>query len=624
MTHHRYFFHLPCGVRFSKSVPSRFVNKFCSLFFVSLFFVLLIRPVYGLDDEPALVLELIPEKLVVLTFDDSAKSHFDFVRPILLKYGFGATFFITEGFDFATNKTDYMTWEQISTLNREGFEIGNHTRDHLGIGRANVDLLDEQIIAIRDRCRQHSIPDPVSFAWPGNSFTPEAFGILKQNGIRFARRGGVPEYPYDRGQGFAYEPGFDHPLLIPSAGDVRPNWEFDDFLDAVKQAQHGKIAVLQFHGVPDTAHDWVSLSTDKFEFYMNHLARENYQVIAMRDLARFVDPRALPMDAEGIIADRKLRLAAGRSGDNFRPLRDENDQRFWLENMLVHHRFSTAEMTAATGMSATEITAAIARLGIDGSPQSIAAVGGDRRLKALPFPGGRHPRTGFRDGMIRPQRETKLSVFAPWDGGGYLVADFPEAIWWDPGTGRQLLYLAHTHVPTIWGQAGIELEKQEWQPTEGGWATERLLPNGVAFGTRATPQSDHVRFEMWIRNGTAHKISDVVVQQCVMLAGLTGFDARSNDNKVIRGPLVAGRNESGDAWVITAWESCIRAWANAPCPCIHSDPRFPDCLPGETQTLVGWVSFYRGKDIEHEMNRIAGLGWLGLKPGQTGADNSKR
>ena len=61
-------------------------------------------------------LEPIPDKLVVLTFDDSAKSHYTTVRPILKRYGFGATFFITEGFDFPTNKTDYMTWEQIAEL----------------------------------------------------------------------------------------------------------------------------------------------------------------------------------------------------------------------------------------------------------------------------------------------------------------------------------------------------------------------------------------------------------------------------------------------------------------------------------------------------------------------------
>ena len=43
----------------------------------------------------ASALEPIPDKLVVLTFDDSVKSHYTVVRPILKKYGFGATFFIT-------------------------------------------------------------------------------------------------------------------------------------------------------------------------------------------------------------------------------------------------------------------------------------------------------------------------------------------------------------------------------------------------------------------------------------------------------------------------------------------------------------------------------------------------
>src|SRR5436853_6259956 len=85
----------------------------------------------------ALGLEPIPDKLVVLTFDDSAKSHYTTVRPILKRYGFGATFFITEGFDFPTNKTDYMTWEQIAELHRDGFEIGNHTGNHASITKKN-------------------------------------------------------------------------------------------------------------------------------------------------------------------------------------------------------------------------------------------------------------------------------------------------------------------------------------------------------------------------------------------------------------------------------------------------------------------------------------------------------
>src|SRR6516165_10161566 len=198
---------------------------------------------------PAQVADPIPDKLVVLTFDDAVKSHHSVVRPILKKYGFGATFFVTEGFDFRTNKTDYMTWEEIAELHADGFEIGNHTRDHLGIKGSNIDKLAEQVQAIAARCVEHGIPVPVSFAWPGNALDPAAFPILKANGIRFARRGGAPEYPYKEGRGFAYEPGLDHPLLIPSAGDARPAWTLEDFQRAVQQARGGRIAVIQFHGV---------------------------------------------------------------------------------------------------------------------------------------------------------------------------------------------------------------------------------------------------------------------------------------------------------------------------------------------------------------------------------------
>ncbi|HEY1049820.1 MAG TPA: polysaccharide deacetylase family protein, partial [Prosthecobacter sp.] len=44
------------------------------------------------------------DRLVVLTFDDSVASHATFVAPLLKKHGFGATFFITEGFEFLVDK----------------------------------------------------------------------------------------------------------------------------------------------------------------------------------------------------------------------------------------------------------------------------------------------------------------------------------------------------------------------------------------------------------------------------------------------------------------------------------------------------------------------------------------
>ncbi len=259
----------------------------------------------SLGETPSCLAAAVPDKLVVLTFDDSVASHYSVVRPLLKQYGFSATFFITESFSFRTNKKDYMTWEQIAELHRDGFEIGNHTRDHMAVNGRNLDQLTGQLEAINAQCLEHGIPRPISFAYPGNAIHPDALPILQGLGIRFARRGGAPEHPYEGGRGFAFEPGVDHPLLIPSAGDARPDWTLADFKRAVRQARHGKVAVLQFHGVPDNEHPWVHTPPALFTQYLDYLNRNGYRVIALRDLAQFLDPAAGPAEPMAVIEKRK-------------------------------------------------------------------------------------------------------------------------------------------------------------------------------------------------------------------------------------------------------------------------------------------------------------------------------
>lgn len=258
---------------------------------------------------PASSPEPIPDKVVVLTFDDASASHHAVARPLLKRLGFGATFFITEGFTFRTNKRDYLTWEQIAELHRDGFEIGNHTRDHLGITEKNIPRLAEQLEAIAARCREHGIPAPVSFAWPGNKFHANALPVLEAAGIRFARRGGEPEVPYAKGGGVPYEPGVDHPLLIPTTADARPVWTLDHVKAAVAQARDGRIAVLQFHGVPDGEHPWVNTPRDRFEEYMFWLKEAGCTVIALRDVERYTAGRPAPADPMSAI-NRRLKAAA--------------------------------------------------------------------------------------------------------------------------------------------------------------------------------------------------------------------------------------------------------------------------------------------------------------------------
>ena len=83
----------------------------------------------------ASALEPIPDKLVVLTFDDANKSDHSFVAGVLKQHGFGATFYVTEGLGFLKSKTNYTTWEEIRELHDQGFEIGNHTQHPRNVAR---------------------------------------------------------------------------------------------------------------------------------------------------------------------------------------------------------------------------------------------------------------------------------------------------------------------------------------------------------------------------------------------------------------------------------------------------------------------------------------------------------
>ena len=287
-----------------------------------------------------------------------------------------------------------------------------------------------------------------------------------------------------------------------------------------------------------------------------------------------------------------------------RPPVDDNDLRRWLENMIWHHRFTVDEITAATGLAPAEIVAAQARF--DVRPDNRPARAADSPLLLLPYPGGRHPRLGFRDGAVRPRRETKFSVFTPWDPTSYVVVDLPEAIWSQHG----LIWLAHEHVPTVWTKQGIELPVLEWQRDgEQGLSLARKLPNGVAFTAHAVAAADAIRMELKFENGSTESFSDLRVQICAMLGHAAGFAEQTNDNKVFRDPYVACRSTDGQRWIITAWEGCQRAWANAPCPCLHSDPKFADSAPGSSQQLRGWLSFYEGNDLDAELARIEATNW---------------
>ena len=531
-------------------------------------------------------------KVVVLTFDDAVKSHYTYVAPLLKELGFGATFFIS--YRWMNDTTNFMMWDQIGTLHKMGFEIGNHTWSHVDFSLPeNVARLEGDIGLVDLPMKWQEIPKPTSFAYPGNFFGPLTVKKLRRLGFKFARRGMQPEVAYgENSVGPLYDPTIHHPLLIPSAGDAYPNWDFEHFKEVVDRAGDGKIAVLQFHGIPDNAHEWVTTDPELFVKCMEYLKKEDFEVIAMRDLEELI-PEVLPEDP-------MLEYLHSSDQDTIQNLPPEKTAtreslEYWAQNMFMDHDYSIEEAQLVTDLTVKELTALENSVtkGTSGAKSKM-----NDYLKILPYPGGRHPRIGFLDGAFDPMRGTKFSVFLPWDPAQYVVVDLPEAIFSNLG----LTFLAHRHFPTIWDYQYTFIDNVDWQVNQDGTLENSwTLPNGISFGASAKPSANEVDMKLWLYNGTGHPLDSLKTQVCVMLKGAKGFSELTTDNKEFSSNTAAVKSADATRWILTSWEHTFNPWGNPDVPCIHTDPQFPACAPGDTVRLKGKLWFYQGPNVERFM-----------------------
>jgi peptidoglycan/xylan/chitin deacetylase (PgdA/CDA1 family) len=123
----------------------------------------------------------LPQRPVVLTFDDGYSDAYEVVFPLLLDYGFTGTFFV-----LATpahfESPGYMTWAQMKEMSDAGMDIQAHGRDHVDLRGRSYDYLVYQILGIQEAIQHHTGHLPRFFCYPSGQRDADVIAVLKSAG----------------------------------------------------------------------------------------------------------------------------------------------------------------------------------------------------------------------------------------------------------------------------------------------------------------------------------------------------------------------------------------------------------------------------------------------------------
>jgi len=136
------------------------------------------------------------EKVAVLTFDDGYADNVTAALPVLRKFNAPATVFVITGdvgrynvvWDEAGEDlpADIVSWESLSLLRENGWEIASHAHRHVHLARYDESEQDSIIRRSIDEIETNLGERPVSFAYPYGSFNISTKRMLSRNGIRLA------------------------------------------------------------------------------------------------------------------------------------------------------------------------------------------------------------------------------------------------------------------------------------------------------------------------------------------------------------------------------------------------------------------------------------------------------
>lgn len=132
--------------------------------------------------------EPLPDKPIMLTFDDGYRGVATVAAPMMSQYGFvGTAYIITDRIAESRNAAPtWLTWSQLRLLEKRGWDIGSHTVSHTEIPSMSPEAALKTLRQSRFALERH-LGHPVQwFCYPAGSVDAKSVEAVKKAGYVLA------------------------------------------------------------------------------------------------------------------------------------------------------------------------------------------------------------------------------------------------------------------------------------------------------------------------------------------------------------------------------------------------------------------------------------------------------
>lgn len=120
----------------------------------------------------------LPEKPIVLTFDDGYDDNYTNLLPLLEERGMKAVVFMVTN---EIGRPGYLTWEQLRDMEKRGIELGSHTANHQPLTTLDEKKRGEELKLSKLLMEWNGLKTIFSFSYPNGAYDEKLPPLLKEN-----------------------------------------------------------------------------------------------------------------------------------------------------------------------------------------------------------------------------------------------------------------------------------------------------------------------------------------------------------------------------------------------------------------------------------------------------------